>query len=282
MRVSLRSLCKEADIIAVSEHWLHENMLKQFEEVSENFSYCARSSKFAQAENYGTKRGQGGVALLWRNSVGGISQISDLIHDRMCGIRLQTCKNLIVNILSVYLPSQGSPESLSACLDDLSDVVESRESGSMTIICGDTNCDMGTLGGKKGCRPPTGRGRKFFDFINSHNLVSVNSQPWAKGPIVTYVGPIGTSTIDHILIPNEMLNKVASCRTLHEDPLNCSDHHAIVMSLPVGELMPTTANVAPPRVTRWSKLGPEVISNLYTSVVNRQMEDILTFIGQIS
>ena len=98
----LRSLCKEADIIAVSEHWLHENMLKQFE-VSEKLSYCARSSKFAQAEHYGTKRGQGGVALLWRNSVGGISQISDLIHDRMCGIRLQTCKNLIVNILSVYL-----------------------------------------------------------------------------------------------------------------------------------------------------------------------------------
>ena len=133
----------------------------------------------------------------------------------MCGIRLQTCNNLVINIVSIYLPSQGSPESLAACLDDLSDIVDSREIGSMTIICGDANCDMGSLGGEKGIRPPTGRGRKFFEFTSSHNLVPANLQSWSKGPIETYVGPTGSTTIDYILTPNEMLNKVISCTVLN-------------------------------------------------------------------
>ena len=277
----LRSLCKEADIIAISEHWLHENMLKQFEDVTDNFSYCARSSKFALAENYGSKRGQGGVAILWRNSVGGVSQMSNIIHDRMCGIRLQTAGNLIINIVSIYLPSQGSPESLSACLDDLSDLIESRENGSMTIICGDANCDMGHLGGKKSEKTPTNRGRKFYDFISTHNLVSVNCQSWSEGPLETFIGPTGSTTIDHILTPYEMLENITKCRVLHEDPLNCSDHNAIIISLAVGELLPTTVNVIPPRVTRWNKISSEDINAVYTKRVNEKMEDILTFVGQI-
>ena len=59
----LRSMCKKFDVIAVSEHWLNEIKLNRLEEISEHFCYCARASKFASAENYGARRGQGGVAL---------------------------------------------------------------------------------------------------------------------------------------------------------------------------------------------------------------------------
>ena len=69
----LRSLCERADIIAISEHWLHENKIKRLEEVSENFYYCARSSSYASSENYGTLRGQGGVGILWSKKLGGVS-----------------------------------------------------------------------------------------------------------------------------------------------------------------------------------------------------------------
>ena len=108
----LRALCKCSDIITLSEHWLHKNKLKRLEEVSDKFLYCARASKYATADNYGVKRGQWGVAVLWSKSLGGVSQISDIIHNRMCGIRVQLKNGLIINVICIYLPAQGSPENL--------------------------------------------------------------------------------------------------------------------------------------------------------------------------
>ena len=52
----LRYICDRADIICLSEHWLHENKLKLLEEILDSFLYCVRASKFATAENYGSKR----------------------------------------------------------------------------------------------------------------------------------------------------------------------------------------------------------------------------------
>ena len=278
----LRSLCIKADIIAISEHWLHENRLKQLEEVSNKFLYCARASKFALADNYGTKRGQGGMAILWSKSIGGVSQISDIIHDRLCGIRLQTASYLVLNIVSMYLPAQGSPESLEAVLDDLSDFIETRELGSMTIVCGDANCDMGNLGGEKGVKPPNNRGKKFHDLIESHNPEATNLKLWAKGPVETYIGPTGSSTIDYILTPREMLSSINECIVLSEDVLNCSDHNAVLIDLEIGRLLPTTVDITPPRVIRWSKLTTEDVRNLYTNRVNKDMEDILTSLCYVS
>ena len=91
-------------------------------------------------------------------------------------MRLETDKKLVVNIISIYFPAQGSPESLDASLDDLCNFIESREDGSITIICGDANCDMGFLGGSRGKGPPTNRGKKFFDLVNSYNLEATNLQ----------------------------------------------------------------------------------------------------------
>ena len=61
----LRYLCGQVDVIALSEHWLHENKIGRLKDVSEDFLYCALSSKSSTAENYGSKRGQGGVAIMW-------------------------------------------------------------------------------------------------------------------------------------------------------------------------------------------------------------------------
>ena len=208
--------------------------------------------------------------------------MSDIINDRMCGIRLQTYNNLVINIVSIYLPAQGSPESLPACIEDLCELIESRESGSMTIVCGDANCDMGHLGGKRGKSKPTIRGKKFYEFTISHNLVAVNLQPLAEGPVQTYVGPTGTTTIDYILTPQEMLPFINSCKVMDDECLNCSDHKSLIMSLAVGDLLPTTADVKTPRITRWNKISAEDIRKSYTNVVNKEMEDILTFVGMIT
>ena len=99
----LSKLCKDNDIVILSEHWLHANKLNKFEEISENMYYCARASKYASDDLYGIRRGQGCVAILCKKDMGGISDHRDIIHDRICGLRLQTGKGLVINLLSTSL-----------------------------------------------------------------------------------------------------------------------------------------------------------------------------------
>ena len=60
---------------------------------------------------------------------------------------IQTQNGSVLNIISIYLPAQGSPEDYAATLDDLSELINTREMGSRTFICGYANADMGNLGG---------------------------------------------------------------------------------------------------------------------------------------
>ena len=71
----VRALFRSNNVVILSEHWLHENRLNRLNEISDSISYCAKSSKYASAENYGTARGQGGVAILWKSDLSGISEI---------------------------------------------------------------------------------------------------------------------------------------------------------------------------------------------------------------
>ena len=83
----------------------------------------------------------------------------------------------------------------------------------------------------------------FFDFISNFNLTSVNLQEGCSGPIQTFVGPTGSSTIDHILVPSDMISCVIGSTVLGEDILNCSDYYPVIVEIDVGQLLPTTVFV---------------------------------------
>ena len=81
-------------------------------ELSSDFNFCARASSESSEEFYGLRRGKGGVAILWRKCLTGVSSIENIKHDRICGIRVQTAEGTIMAVLSVYLPASGSNTSL--------------------------------------------------------------------------------------------------------------------------------------------------------------------------
>ena len=108
----LNHLMESNDIIAVSEHWLHANRLHELQDISDDFNCISRASRHSGSEFYGVRRGQGGVALFWKKELAGVSPISEITHDRICGLRLQTKSNRIINIFSVYFPTQGSADDL--------------------------------------------------------------------------------------------------------------------------------------------------------------------------
>ena len=191
----------------------------------------------ASDESYGIRRGQGGVAVLWKRDLGGISIIKDIIHDRFCGIRFQTENGALINFISAYLPCQGSPEDYSSCLDDLGEIFESREAGAITIIGGDLNGDLGYDFGNKSNRPPSKQGRLLSEFVTRYNLYPVNLDKSTTGPLDTFNGPTGSSTIDYFLVPSNKRNKISLCCVSADEHLNCSDHESLSIHLTINSLV---------------------------------------------
>ena len=173
-------------------------------------NYVTRASKFSGADNYGTTRGQGGVALFWGKHLGGVATLSSIIHDRICGIRFESSNGAIINNFAVNLPAQGSSESYSACLDDLSEIVEPCELGSQSIICGDTNADLGYAFDSRSNRSPSQQGKMLAEFNHKYALKPVNPMELTSGPVDTYIGPTRCSMINYILMPNDMVEQVIS------------------------------------------------------------------------
>ena len=150
----LNILMRDNDIITISEHWLHANCLHKLHDISDDFYSVSRARKHSGPEQFGVRRGQGGVAIFCRKTLGGISPISEITHDRICGLRLQTKSKRIVNIFSIYFPSPGSADDFGTVIDECAEIISNREHNAFNIICGDYNGDVGHLGGRKSNRKP--------------------------------------------------------------------------------------------------------------------------------
>ena len=274
----LRELVRVNDVVTISEHWLHENRLSMLEQVSNNVLFCGRASRFASAENYGCSRGQGGVAIIWNKNITGITEVKNIIHDRICVVRLQTLNGGVIFIYSVYLPAQGSSEDFSSVLDDLAEIIEARGETSSYVICGDMNADMGLSGGLRNKGTPTKHGKLLSSFVQEFGLVVCNCRVGATGPVETYVGPTGSSTIDHIMVSADLEGGVLSCSTSDDNVLNTSDHRAVRISLEVGKVSAGGRNAAGGRSIRWEKLTREEIQSKYTTPLE---PDLLKVIGKL-
>ena len=223
----LRILLEDHDCVAVSEHWLHVNRLHKLNEVSNDFHVIARASRAASADNYGVSRGQGGVALFWRKSIAGASPLKSLVHDRICGIKIQLDSGSTLYIYSVYLPSIGSDDNYDYVLDELNVVISTIEPDDTLIICGDLNGNIGCLGGQRGVDRPNKHGNSLNKFLCENNLVALNMLNRCSGPIHTHVGPLGSSTLDYIVVRKRDVDLVKSISVIDDPIMNLSDHRVV-------------------------------------------------------
>ena len=99
----IRDIMRNSDIICLSEHWLHRNRLYMLDEISNDFLSHAYASNTSSEDCYGVRRGTGGVAIMWRKTIPGVSPLLEVKHDRLCGIRVQLEKQQCSQyILCVY------------------------------------------------------------------------------------------------------------------------------------------------------------------------------------
>ena len=271
----IRQLCLKYDIVLINEHWLHSNRLALFKEISKSKTFFARSSNQADADSFGLSRGQGGVCILWSSNIAGISPINECIHDRICGIRVQNRKGAVFNVFCVYMPSRGCEGDLATSLDELSGIIENTETGSINIVCGDFNGDMGTRGGDRGQRICTREGYLVYKFMVKHDLWATNLSSSATGPVDTFYGPNGDSCIDYILLPVALKEMTQECITVENEPLNVSDHYPVTCKLTIGSVDSNTIVIEPKGSIKWNKIRPEKLLRDYTLPVDTQIKALV-------
>ena len=268
----LRYLLNKNQFVATCEHWLHNNRLNVLDDVSLTHFYFARSSGYSSSETYGSCRGQGGVAIFWKKDLAGVSVISSIIHDRICGVKIHLSTGYVISILSVYLPAVDSEDSFHGCLDDLSTIVDSLSYESRVIVVGDFNADMGRSGGPRRSKTLSKRGLLLYDFLKRHRMCASNMMDYTTGPVFTYVGPMSTSTLDYILFPEELVNNIITCRVEDEHILNTADHYPVNA---VCKLEGLTVNKVCDYVSeriRWDRLTTGDLNDKYLDVITPELD----------
>ena len=123
-------------------------------------------------------------------------------------------------------------------------------------------------------------GKLLTDFANFFNVCPVNLMSSCSGPLETYISPCGRfrSTIDYILLPNYLRNKIIMSKTFDFDADNTSDHHPIILKLDyIMQLSNDQPVVIPVRKQKvdWSKFSQEAIN---TNYVDSLLFDLSTLV----
>ena len=255
----LRSLCRDNDIVCVTEHWPHQNKLNRLDEVSCNLNYFGRASRHAPGDSYGYHKGQGRVAIFWKSNLSSVTPLFQIHHDRICAVRLQMENSSIINIFCVYLPARGGVDDLYITLDELGAILENTELGSYNLLCDDFNADTGSLGGERSQKKADKRGMTMNNFVKRYDLVPINLDPLALGPVNTHYRPTGDSCIDYVMIPSHLTTNVTACQIHDYEVLNTSDHIPITVSIKLGNIPQGAIEGRPQRKLRWDKMSPKAM-----------------------
>ena len=265
-----KPIIRQFDILAISEHSLFEEQLGILKTATDGtYNYHAVSASDNPRIISG-EQAHGGVALLWKYSINDfVTPIKSIQSDRIVGIKCEFsgCRPLF--ILGVYLPSSNHTlDEFQECLDLLWALYESLSADGFVIVLGDVNGDFGNCLGVRGKKEPNVRGKLLIDFANFFNVCPVNLLSSCSGPLETYIFHCGRfrSTIDHILLPNYLRNKIIVSKTFDFDADNTSDHQPIILKLDyITQLSNDQPVVIPVRKQKvhWSKFSQEAINTNY-------------------
>ena len=196
--------------------------------------------------------GHAGRALCWKLH-SGCSKGCDVESDRFCILRINIEQDVVLFIISVYLPPANSNiADFGVILDQLKEIVLSlREMGHLCVI-GDFNAQLGKDAGQRAASTEwTKNGKLLYNMMQRCSLISADLTSTAVGPKYTFqrLGATGQSYIDHCLISMELMPYVLSCGVMEEDPSNFSDHLPVFIKI--------SKNICPPQTGK-NKLNSKI------------------------
>lgn len=212
----IRSLCQEADLIALQETWLLPHDLSFLGTIDDNFAFTGTS---AVDTSVGVLRGRpyGGVALLWRKTAFPAVTVINCTSVRLAAVKISLSDRSFV-VFSVYMPTDCSDNLLefTECLSEINAVIESNSVESVFIL-GDFNAHPGEL-----------FANELLSFCSERlwSCVDMNTLP---SDTYTYVSDAHGCLrwLDHCVVTDAALPAVISVSVLYDS--YWSDHIPVLL-----------------------------------------------------
>ncbi|KAI8495196.1 hypothetical protein Bbelb_271820 [Branchiostoma belcheri] len=232
----IRKHLAHIDILAVTEHWLYEEALPELDQVMNSHRGWGRASNQLKGHNTLWRREQGGVALLWKETIDYAVHILEDGNDRNIGVRVRLQNGQKTFVFAVYMPYSGlAVDTYREHLDIITEVYRKYENEGEVILVGDFNADIGEHKGRENGDPRgrgkgSKRGRELENIMEELALFSLNLSQLCKGPLYTFHAASGNhrSTIDHILVPYSLIAETVACEVMEDCSLNLSDQNPVV------------------------------------------------------
>ncbi|MES9879758.1 MAG: reverse transcriptase family protein [Sedimenticola sp.] len=259
------------DFCGLSEHWLYPNNTHFLDKIDNNYKSFAISDSDLYIPS-GRKVGKGGVAILWHTRHSNKVTPLSIDDDRIVGIHFHVSTSMHLYIFQVYLPcSNHSIQYYREYIEKLENIISLYSGKGMVVIIGDINAHLKSSHFSK---PIDVRGKRVSEFLDTNNLVSVNTLELCTGSRSSFVAPGGTgeSLIDHIIMPVERIDTLVSCHIMDDTALNVSNHRPVLCCIAFPHF-DNSENIELNH-TNWKRVTPEQIQ-LYVVTLSNNV-DLLT------
>ena len=249
----IQRLLNVSDILCIQEHHLFVENANFLNTIDNQFMCFTRCQ--SKVLDNGTKIRQGGVAIMWKNSIDQcVSQICNIHSDRILGVQITQHSKQPVYLFNVYLPSGNHDyASFEQTMLDIIELYECYRSDGTVIFAGDFNCSI-SVGYRSilSTNADARRVKLFEHFLLSTNQCSLVTHRICTGPRDTYYAYHGgqQSQIDHILMSVCELDLVEKVCVHDNNILNKSDHCPISLSISQRSVVDP---VNTRRLYRWDK-----------------------------
>ena len=139
-----------------------------------------------------------------------------------------------------------------SCLTELECITEDSKQLGPTVIMGDFNAHLGTLGGPKGCGDPNSQGVLFHELLWRSDLFIASLSNHAEGPHYTFWRGDTHTTVDYVLMDVDVAFIMSSCMIHDVACLNTSDHLPLSVTVNVPTDSIELVNDLPTRID-WTK-----------------------------
>ena len=151
------------------------------------------------------------MGILWRKSLD-IFPISDIISDRMCGIRMKKDGETWISIIGVYLPCADlGMDYYRDTVVDLEKIISDSTILGPVVVAGDFNAHLWQLWGPHTSSTTNCQGLLLGEQLNRCELHATSLSSTASGLDYTFHSGDRFTTVDYILTDVEASSCVDQC-----------------------------------------------------------------------
>ena len=260
-----KDLLNQCTILCLQEHCLYKSTLHELCKLG-NISYHGSSAMNESEPLIG--RPHGGCAIVWSNQLSCQVDPVDIMHDRICAVRITLYNNLTVLLINTYLPcdSQNRDSQYEDTVDTLNLI---------SCIINDQKCDLVMVAGDFNAQltRTTPHVQTVKNFLENNSLQTGLDHILADVEHTFHSLAHNTySLIDHVCVCESLfgfINQYVSVDSVN----NMSDHCALLCNFDKLALTYKRYDRVYSRRAAWHKAMPVHVQK-YQSALDRLLSDI--------